>query len=252
MSGGLAFVLDAQEHDDIGISQCGAEIVRNLDVERLEPSRYEGGGADDRDIDAQLGKRMDVRARDSAEENVSENDNLAAFQAAEFLPHGEHVEEGLGRMLVGAVTGIDDRNMEQPAQVERGTAGGMAQHDHVGVERLDILRGITESFPFGRTGGGGVKGDDIGAEKLGGHLKGNAGAGTGLEKEIHHRLAAERGDLLDLAVENATEGPGCSEDLLNLVLIELFDGEEVFSMPGHERMRVEFTREWSACWSRAR
>ncbi len=231
--GSLALVLNAEQHDHIGIGEGGAQVVRDFHVERFEPPRYERGWSDDRHISPELGERVDVGTRDAAEENIAEDDNLAAFQTAEFLLHREHIEQRLGGMFVGTVTGIHDGDVEQLAQVERRTAGGVAQHDHIGVERLDVLRGVAEGFALGGAGGSGVEGDDIRAQELSRHLEGNTRARARLQEKIDDGFAAERRDLLDLAIKNAAEGTSRGEHLLNLAVIELFDGEEMFSMPGH-------------------
>ena len=84
----------------------------------------------------------------------------------------------------------------------------MAQDDHISVEGLDVLRGITERFALGRAGGRSVEGDHIGAQKFSRHLERHAGAGAGLEEKINDRLATQCGDFLDLAVEDAAEGAG--------------------------------------------
>lgn len=115
----------------------------------------------------------------------------------------------------------------------------MPQHDHVGVERLDVLRGVAEGFALGRAGGGGVEGDDIGTQELGGHLEGDAGTGAGLEEEVDDGLAPEGGDFLDLAVKDAAERAGGVEDLVDLGTVEFLDGQEMFAMPGHVRIRVK-------------
>ena len=54
---------------------------------------------------------MNIGAGYSAKENVTEDDDLAAFQVAEFFPHREHIEQGLRWVFVRAVAGIDDRNI---------------------------------------------------------------------------------------------------------------------------------------------
>ncbi len=117
----------------------------------------------------------------------------------------------------------------------------MTQNDHIGIEGLDILRGIAERFALGRAGGGGVEGDDICAQKFGRHLEGHAGAGAGLEEKINDRLATQRGDFLDLAVEDAAEGAGRDQQLFDLSAAELFDGQEMFTMPGHGRRDLIFS-----------
>ena len=90
-------------------------------------------------------------------------------------------------------------------------------HDHVGVERLDVLRGVAQGLALGGAGAGGVERDDVGAEALGGHLEGHAGAGAGLEEEVDDRLAAQGGDFLHAcAARIVLKARGGGVDLLDL------------------------------------
>ena len=109
----------------------------------------------------------------------------------------------------------------------------MAQDDHVGVERLDVLRGIAQRLALGRAGGGGVEGDDVGAEPLGRHFEGHAGAGARFEEEIDDRLPAQGGDFLDAAAEDLFERGGGRMDLFNLGAAQLLDGDQIAAVPGH-------------------
>ena len=236
MAAGLALVLDAQEHDDLGVGEGGLEVVRDLHAQVGEPVRHERGRADERDGGAHLGERVDVGAGDAAEENVAEDDDLAALQAAEVLLHRERVEEALRGMLVRAVAGVDHRDVEDARKVERRAGGGVADDDHVGLERLDVLRGVAQRFALGRAGGGGVERDDVGAEALGGHLEGHAGARAGLEEEVDDGLAAEGGDFLHAARERALERDGGGVDLVDLGEGEFLEGEQVLAVPGHQEI----------------
>ena len=236
VAGGLALVLNAEEHDDLGVGERRFEVVRHLDPEVGEPMRHEGRRADQGDVRLKLGERPDVGAGDAAEKNVAQDDDLAALQRAEMLGHRERVEQGLRGMFVGAIAGIDDRNIEEPAEVKRRSGGGVAQHDHVGLERLDVLRGVAQGLALGGAGGGGVEGDDIGAEPLGRHLERHARAGARFQEEIDDRLAAQRGHLLDAALQDLLEGGGGRVDLVDLGSAQLLDGNEVSAVPGHRRL----------------
>jgi len=231
----LALVLDAQEHHHLGVGQGGLEVVRDLHTEVGEPVGYEGGGPDQRDGGAHLREGVDVGAGDAAEQDVAEDHDLAAVQLPKVLLHRERVEQALRGMLVGAVARVDHRDVEHLAQVVRGAAGGVAQHDHVGVERLDVLRGIAEGLTLRGAGVGGVERDDVGAQALGRHLEREAGARAGLEEEVDDGLAAQGGDLLLAAAELLLENGGELVDLVDLREAEFLESEQVFAVPGHGR-----------------
>ncbi len=107
----LAFVLNAEQHDHVGIREGGAEMMRDFDAHGFEPAGDEGRGSDNRHISPEFGEGVNIRAGHSAKENIAEDDDLAAFQIAEFLAHREHIEQGLRWVFVRAVTGIDDGNI---------------------------------------------------------------------------------------------------------------------------------------------
>ena len=233
MAARLALVLDAQEHHDLGVGEGGLEVVRDLHAVVGEPVGHEGGGPDQRDGGAHLREGMDVGTGDAAEEDVAEDHDLAAVELAEVLLHREGVEQALGGVLVGAVAGVDDRDVEHAAEVERGTAGGVAEDDHVGVERLDVLRGVAEGLALGGARVRGVEGDDVGAQALRRHLEREAGARAGLEEEVDDGLAAQGGDLLFAATKLLFEDGGELVDLFDLCEGEFLEGEQVFTVPGH-------------------
>ena len=88
----LAFVLDAEEHHDLGIGEGGLQFVRDLRAEGGKPVRHEGGGADERDGGAEFHEGVDVGACDAAEEDVAEDDDLAAPDRSEVFQHGKGIE----------------------------------------------------------------------------------------------------------------------------------------------------------------
>ena len=136
-------------------------------------------------------------------------------------------------MLMRAIASIDDRDVEHATEIERRTAGPVAEHDHVGIERLNVLRRIAQGLALGGAGAGGVEGYDVGAEALGGHLEGDARAGAGLEEKIDDGLAAEGRNLLHAAAEDFFESGGRRVDLFDLGEAKFFQGDQVAAGPGH-------------------
>ena len=165
----------------------------------VKPCGHQGRGPDQRDGGAHLRQGVDVRARDAAEEDVAQDRDLAALQGAQVLLHREGVEEALGRVLVRAVARVDDGDVEDLAQVERGARGGVPDHDHVGVQRLDVLGRVAQGLALLRGGARGVEGDHVRAQALRGHVEGHPRARARLQEEVDDRLAAQRGHLLHAA-----------------------------------------------------
>ena len=123
------------------------------DAEVLELARDERRRADEGDARTEFGEGVDIRAGDAAEEDVADDDDVDAGDAAEFFADGEGVEQGLRGVLVRAVAGIDDAGLEPLGEELRRAGGAVAEDDDVGVERLKIERCVLERLAFGERGG---------------------------------------------------------------------------------------------------
>ena len=118
---------------------------------------------------------------------------------------GERVEERLGRVLVGAVAGIDHRARHLLGeQLDR--AGGVMAHDQdVRPHGVQRHRRIDQRLALLHGGGADRHVHDVGAEALAGELEGGLGPRRGLEEEVDLRAAAQdRLLLLDLAADTST------------------------------------------------
>ncbi len=232
MGGSLALVLDAEEHDGFGVGERGFEIVGDFGAEGGEIFGDERGRADEGDFRAEFPKCPDIGAGDAAEKDIAEDGDLASGEIAEVLAHGEAIEQGLGRVFVRAVAGVYDGDAEEIAEVLRRSGGAVAEDDKVGVEGLDILGGVAEGFSFNDAAGGGVDGDDVGAEPFRGHFEGDAGAGARFEEEIDDGFAFQRGRFSSAAQEFFERG-GDAENRFQFVARQFLDGYQIFFVPAH-------------------
>ena len=66
-----------------------------------------------------------------------------------FLPDRVQVEQTLSRVFMRAVAGVDHARFQSLRQKLRCAGGTVAQDENVGVERLEIARGVLECFAFG-------------------------------------------------------------------------------------------------------
>ena len=89
----------------------------------------------------------------------------------------------------------------------------MTDDEHIGVHGNQIIDGVKQGFAFGRGGTPDVQIDDVGRKTLGGYFEGGAGTRRIFEEEIENTLAAQKRDLLDVAVGNFEETRGGVEDL---------------------------------------
>ena len=62
---------------------------------------------------------------------------------------GEHIEQGLGGVLAGAIAGIEDHRIHALGKKMRSSRRFMPNHNHIGFHRLDILGRVFQRFPFG-------------------------------------------------------------------------------------------------------
>src|SRR5690606_16192988 len=122
---------------------------------------------------AEGGEEVDVGARHPGVEHVPHDDDgqpgeVTAARVApaggEVAPDGEGVEQRLGGVLVGAVTGVDHGHVDPPGvgQPVRGAGGAVPDDDGVGAHRLEGLGGVLERLALGHAGTLGGEVDDVG------------------------------------------------------------------------------------------
>src|SRR5437867_7391071 len=129
----LAFVLDAQQVDDVRVGHGVINIVSHAAAHLFKNPGHKGGWTAKGDSSAQLGERPNVRAGDAAVENVAENGDVESFNPSLFLANRERVKQRLSGMFVRAVTGIDHARVQETGK-KMGRAGcAVADNDDVRV-----------------------------------------------------------------------------------------------------------------------
>ena len=87
------------------------------------------------------------------------------------LADGIQIEKRLGRMFVCAVAGVDYACSQPIRQKLRRARRTVAQHEDIGVQRLEVARSVFERFAFGQAGGGCRDIDHVRAQTKRGQLK---------------------------------------------------------------------------------
>jgi hypothetical protein len=100
-------------------------------------------------IRLEASERADKRMNRSAVFKIPADDDRQALQFAFFLFQSVQVTEGLGRMLVSAVAGIDDGNIGILGHRLNRAVPVMAYHQHVSVTGNDP-GGVGHRFTLGR------------------------------------------------------------------------------------------------------
>ena len=116
------FPLDAKGHDDVGIAQGLAEIVRHGDGARCgdplgaqpgvdgvgKPDGEQGWRRAQDDVCAKRGEPPGGRPCHAAVQDVADDRNAATLDGSEAGLDGEEVEECLCGVRVPAIAGVDD------------------------------------------------------------------------------------------------------------------------------------------------
>ena len=203
------------------------EVGRHLDGPALERGRQQAAGCGQGDVGAQGGVGQHLGAGHPAVADVADDEDAQALEAADAellgrralalgqdLAHGEAVEQGLGRVLVPAVAGVDDVGALDPAgHLVRRPGRGVADDDGVDAHGLDRLDGVAQALALLHRRAGHGEREHVGRQPLGRRLEGEPGAGRLLEEERRHHLAAQGRDLGHRAALHLGEGLGDAQDL---------------------------------------
>ena len=172
-------------------------------------------------------------------QDVADDGNVQTFDPSEFFADGEHIEQRLGRMAVGAVAGVDDAAFDAGRQKIRSTRGGMPHHDQVGLQRLDVPDRVEQRFAFAQTAGVGAHIDDVRAQPLFRQFEGNAGARAGLDENVDDGFAAEGGDFLDPAAVHFLEFRRSVQNKRDLLGRKVIQAEQILFRPGTFAVHID-------------
>ena len=131
---------------------------------------------------------------------------VEAFESPERLAHGEEVEERLCRMLVLAVSGVDDVGVRRSRDEIRSADVRVADHDHVRVVLGERQGRVLERLALVDRRAGRPERHRVGGEPLRGEVEAGEGAGRGLVEEVDDQSPAQCGELLHFAVERPRNG----------------------------------------------
>ncbi len=155
---------------------------------------FEGVGGDEVHLDAFVGREgLDQRVDGAAEAEVAAEADGQVVDVAEFTVDGQQVGEGLRRVAVAAVAGVDDGHRGDFRGGQRSALDGVAHGDDVGEAGQDA-DGVLDGFTLGDRRAGGVgETEDLSAEFLHGGGKAQARTRAGLVEEggeflVGHRL----------------------------------------------------------------
>src|SRR5690606_17242955 len=84
-----------------------------------------------RQFSSQFLQTENIAQRHPAMRNITKNANAQPLEAVESLANRIRIEEGLSRVLVRSIPGIDDIGVDVPGQKRRRTRNRMPYHNHI-------------------------------------------------------------------------------------------------------------------------
>ena len=234
----LALRLDAQQVQHVVLADGRVEVVVDRHAELGESRRDERGRAADADLGPHGPEREEVAPGDPAVRDVAHEEDLQPREPSARRPDRVEVEEGLRRVLVRAVPGVDDAHVEDTGEEVRRARRRVAPHDDVHAHGLDVLRGVGERFALGGAPRGHREVERVGGEALGRQPERGPRAGRGLEEEVHGRAAAQRWLLLGRARRDLAERGRGVEDGGDLLARQVLAPEEVAAGPAEGGRRA--------------
>ena len=139
-----ALALQAQHHDDVDALEARVHVGEDLGAQPLGRGRQQRGGRDDAHARAHGVQHVDVGAGDARVQDVAADGHRQPGDAALGAADGERVEQRLGRVLVRAVAGVDDRAVDLLRQQLDGAGGVMAHHQDVGAHGVERHRRVDQ------------------------------------------------------------------------------------------------------------
>ena len=123
--------------------------------------------------------------------NVATNGDPQAFQMADTAADGQRIEQRLGGVFVGPVTGIQHGAGNFSRQQGHRAAIGVAHDQQVWVHGVQGDRSIKQGFAFIHGRGGDAHIHHIGTEALSGQLERALCTGRTFKKQVDLRAAAQ-------------------------------------------------------------
>ena len=205
------------------------DASKHFHAELFDAARHQCPRPADGDFRAELGQAPEIRPGDARVQHVADEADLEAFDLAVLVTNREQVEQRLRRMLVLAVSRIDDVGRDAIAKEFGGPGGGVTDHDHIDPHRFEIARRVDQRFPLRHGRARRCNVDRIGREPLFGELERHTSARRGFEEEIDDRFAPQRGHFLDGPFRDFLERLGGIEDEPDLLRRHVLETGEVFA-----------------------
>ena len=225
-------VQDVGAGDDLGSELLGLddELAGGDELLAHVLGESEGLGGDELDADIVELQQLDEGVDGAAELEVTSEGDGQAGDGAKLLTDGEEVQEGLGGVLNGAVSTVDDGNLGELGSDLSAAGLGVAEDNGITVA-AEGADGVLEALTLlGRRVLGG-DGDGASTEALHGSVEGGRGASGGLVEEGGQDTALQ--EVKDtVALNTKAHLLSNSEESVQIRAGELVHGQNVLSTEG--------------------
>ena len=158
-----------------------------------------------------------IGASNTAVGNVADDCDFEPLDMSFHLADRQSIDEGLRRMLVHTVAGVDNRRAAFFAQKMRRSGGRMPDDDDVRRHGLQVARRVKQRLAFRHAAGGCGEVQGVGAQSLLRQLERSARSSGRLEEEVDDGLAAQRGNFLDRSIRHLLQSIRCVQDELDIL-----------------------------------
>src|SRR5262249_5976561 len=202
---------------DICFGQRPLNLGRNFDAQFFKLARNQRAWANQRDARAELKQPEDVRARDAAKENVTDDCDMQSCDFSSAFAHCVKIKKRLSRMFVRAIAGVDYACFESTCQELRSARGTVTKHENIGVQSLQIACGVFECLALRQTGCGCGDIDYVCAQAKCRQLERCARSSAWFSEEVDQRFSTKRRNLFDLARADLFKRVRCFENEADFV-----------------------------------
>ena len=180
---------------------------------------------DEHDLDAGVtAERADERVDGAAKLEVAAEAHGQVVESPLLALDGEQVRERLRRVVVAAVTGVDDGDLGVHGGDERRALFRVAHGDDVGIA-ADGADGIGDALALRRgRAAGGREAEDLAAEREHGGLEAQARPGGGLKEQRGEDLAVA---LVGIGLRAGDDVVGLGDQFVDLLGAELQNVDQV-------------------------
>lgn len=158
--------------------------------------------------------------------DVAHDQRAQPAEVAAVVGDRRDVEKRLRRVLVGAVTCVDDGHIDPLGDARGCPARLVTAHEGVDTHGAEGANGVAEGLALGQRRALLRERDRVGAEAFRRDLEADPGAGRVLEEAVGDRLAPQCRDLRDRTAAHVAELAGEGEDGLDALAAEVVDREE--------------------------